>query len=89
MDIVVNYTVPISDDVAVQDALKALLDERIDPDNAGGQYAARFKMALKKFGTQGLKNRLENFRTNALLTASRADQQVVRDEVTVGDGVDI
>ena len=88
MDITVNYTVTISDDVTVQNALKALLDERIDPDNAGSNYLERFKAALKEYGTKGLKGMLDGKRIVTVIQTMRDSQEAIRNDSAIGTGVD-
>ena len=91
MQITVNYNVTISDDETIQDVLKELLDVQIDPDNAGGDYINRFKATMEKFGTFGLKNRLNRFRqqkaNQARQIAAQAEATAMDEETTISEAV--
>ena len=91
MQITVNYNVDISDDEAIQDVLKELLDTQIDPENAGADYINRFRATMEKFGAIGLKNRLRRFRqqkaNQARQIAAQAEATAMDEETTIGEAV--
>lgn len=85
---IVNYTVTVDDAPEIVQALKDLLDNQLDPDNAGGNYAARGKEQFKLWGTRGMRQKLRAYRSNEAVTTMRSTQDAINADTDVGDGVD-
>lgn len=87
MNVDVSYSTEISDDAAVQDALKSLLDTQLDKDGAGDNYPARTVAAMMKFGTEGLKQKIRGVRSSDAVKAMREAEKCIKECDDICDGV--